>query len=234
MSSPRPVNYRLAAVKLDSFSKKILLGVGSVAILVLSEAAYAHLRVGSGLDVSGEYLRVHIGNNIWGYAVAMIVFLFVGGIGIWGIRAASKWRIRPRQKWQKVLYIRRLVPTLVVVSLQILRVILIALAIAAALFNLIFVLVFEFSPVYEDLHLTDSATLLDMRLSLFPKAVDRHQINVNNIKWLEYASSGDGIAMVGVDGSRLLIFEDFTIEQEVAETIAQKLEKPLEHVEQIE
>ena len=105
------------------------------------------------------------------------------------------------------------------------------LAVAIVGFCLVLLLTFQFQPAYEELGLADPGAVLDIKVLLFPRSVERRQINPDDVEWLEYTSPDQGIiTLVGGAGSRTLIFEDFNIDQNVADSISTGLNKPLEIV----
>lgn len=231
--------------------KKILWGTAVVVIVLLGEGVYAHLRIGAALGGSGQYFKVHAVNDIWLHVVLSTTFLFLGLLGIWGTRVSWKWEIKRnvrensrvlavfagntyrayRPEWLSHPEVPPMSMWLLV--FHSIRVVFTLLSIAVVGFCLVFLLASQFLPAYEELGL-DSETIVNSSVYLFPRPVERLRINWNEVEWLEYTSPDQGIAMLGGEEPRTLIFEDFTIEQHVADSIAAALGKPLESVDQIE
>ena len=231
--------------------KKTLWGTAVVAAVLLGEGVYAQIRIGAALGGSGAYFEVHAVNDIWLHVVISITILILGVLGIWVTRTVWKWTARPGQNvHRQVLATLHGVPYgmyrpawlirsdaqakfVGIIPFKTLRILSLVPA-TLVVFCFAMVLGFQFISAYEELRFYDSGELLDVKLVLFPRPVEKNEMNLADFGWIEYASPGQGIALLGGEKARTLIFEDFTIEQHVAESIAAALDKPLERVDQID
>lgn len=100
----------------------------------------------------------------------------------------------------------------------------------AVIFLLVSVLVPGDVAYYEEIRLDKVGMVRYTRFNPFPWQGYKLQVESEAVAWVEYGSSSQCLAFKREDGSDIVgLHHD--VERTVAETVAQKLEKPLELVE---
>ena len=177
--------------------------VGTVA-LILAEATFAAWRIAQTADEVPSAALLHRDDQVWLSAVGYVVLLVVGFYGVLVARLCSTLGVRPFLLRMAGLVVGR--------------------AVSVICLGMV-LLTSQGMPVYEDLRIDDSGTVILTTLQLFPAPVREARIDLANIKGIELRGGRRLTIPTASANERLTVHVD---NRGVAERLTLRLDQKLE------